>query len=201
MPYPPLLLASSSPYRRERLESLGIAFETASPNTDETRLDGEPAQDLVLRLAQEKAAALRHRYPSHLIIASDQVAVMEDGTVLAKPGTATRALEQLRGCRRARVRFLSGLCLSDGSTGREYATVEPYDVVFRDLSDTAIQRYLDAERPFDCAGSFKMEGLGIVLFDRLDGRDPNALIGLPLIALEDGLQSLGISLLDYQQIR
>lgn len=197
-PYPPLLLASSSPYRRERLESLGIAFETASPNIDETRRDDEPAQQLVLRLAQEKAVALRGPYPAHLIMAFDQVALMADGTVLTKPGSETRAFEQLRGCRGAQVRFLCGLCLYDSPTGRTFSTVEPFDVLFRNLSDADIRRYLAAEKPFDCAGSFKVEGLGIALFDRLDGRDPNALIGLPLIALEDGLQSLGLSLLDYR---
>lgn len=197
MPRAPLLLASSSAYRKSRLQSLGIAFETASPDVDESRLRGEAASDLVLRLAEKKAGALETQYPSHVIIGSDQVAVTADGTVLTKPGSESRAFEQLWRCRGDRVRFLTGLYLLDGPSGREYHTVESFDVVFRDLSETAIRTYLQAEKPFDCAGSFKMEGLGIVLFERLEGRDPNALVGLPLIALEDGLQTFGLSLLDY----
>lgn len=198
MPRAPLLLASSSAYRKRRLQSLGIAFESASPDVDETRFQGEAASDLVLRLAGGKAKALASRYPSHIIIGSDQVAVTTDGTVLTKPGSEPRAYEQLWRCRGNKVRFLTGLYLLDGYSGRDYCTVESFDVVFRDLPESAIRAYLQAEKPFDCAGSFKMEGLGIVLFERLEGRDPNALVGLPLIALEDGLQTFGLSLLDYR---
>lgn len=203
MPNPPLLLGSSSRYRRERLEALGIPFQTATPDIDETRREGESGHDLVQRLATEKARALQSRYPSHLIIGSDQVAVTIDGRLLTKPGTESRALEQLRHCRGGRVKFLTGLCLIMPNTRaserdtQEYITVEPFEVFFRNLSDATLRRYLRAEKPYDCAGSFKVEGLGITLFERLEGRDPNSLIGLPLIALEDGLQTLGLSLLDY----
>ena len=197
MSRPPLLLASSSPYRFRQLEGLGIPFETESPGVDETRKPGESPQDLVARLAREKAGALRDRYHSHLIVASDQVAVTDDGTLLTKPGTAERAFEQLQISSGSRVCFLTSLCLLDPARDRSFITVEPFVVAFRDLSDDVIRRYLDAEKPYNCAGSFKMEGLGIVLFERLDGRDPNALVGLPLIALEDGLRALDLSLLDY----
>ena len=199
MPHPPLLLASSSAYRRGRLQSLGICFESASPEVDETRHADEAPEDLVCRLARIKAQALRERYPNHLIIGSDQVGVTEAGAVLTKPGTEECAFEQLRSCRGASVRFLIGLCLIDGRSGEEHITLERFDVQFRNLPDAAIRRYVAAEKPLDCAGSFKMEGLGIALFERLSGRDPNALIGLPLIALEDGLQALGLSLLDYHK--
>lgn len=199
MNQPPLLLASSSAYRRQCLSSLGVPFESASPDVDETRLENESAEDLVRRLAENKARALRGCYPSHLIIGSDQVAVTGDGAILTKPGSEARAFEQLGQCRGARVRFLTGLCLLNGATGQAFVTVEPFGVLFRDLADEDLHRYLRAEQPFDCAGSFKMEGLGIVLFERLEGRDPNALIGLPLIALEDGLRSFGMSLLDYRE--
>lgn len=198
MPNTPILLASSSPYRQQRLKSLGFEFDSASPDVDETRLDGESAEALVRRLAEKKARALQDRFPAHLIIGSDQVAVTASGEILTKPGSEEQALLQLGSCCGARVQFLTGLCLIDGPSGRQHCLVEPFTVLFRDLSDADIQRYIRAEKPFDCAGSFKMEGLGIALFERLEGRDPNALIGLPLIALEDAMRTLGMSLLDYR---
>lgn len=197
MTQPKLLLASTSPYRRRCLDNLGIRFDIAAPNVDETARPDEKASDLVLRLAREKSRALADRFPDHLIIGSDQLAVAADGKVMAKPGSLANAFEQLSHCSGSRVSFLTGISLHLASSQWEYATVEQFDVCFRNLAPDHIRRYLETERPFDCAGSFKMEGLGIALFERLEGRDPNALIGLPLIALEDGLQARGLSLMDY----
>ncbi len=191
---PPILLASSSPYRRRLLEQLGIAFEWASPAVDETPLSGETPQALVTRLAQTKARALAANYPEHLIIGSDQVACL-DGRILGKPGNLTNAHRQLRACSGRRVEFLTGLCVLSGRNSSSDTVVEPFAVVFRDLNDAQIDRYLAREQPIDCAGSFKAEGLGIALLERLEGNDPNALIGLPLIRLVTLLQRAGIEVI------
>lgn len=187
----PLVLASTSPYRRALLERLGLEFMTASPNVDETRRPGEPPQVLVLRLAEAKARAVAETHSGALIIGSDQVACLDDA-VLGKPGGRTQAIAQLERASGRCVLFQTGLCLLDTRDGRAQTLVEPFRVHFRALTRARIERYLDREEPYDCAGSFKSEGLGIVLFERLEGDDPNALMGLPLIRLITLLEAAGI---------
>ncbi|MDM3278462.1 MULTISPECIES: Maf family protein [Citrobacter] len=179
---PQLILASTSPWRRALLEKLAIPFECAAPEVDETPLPGEAPRHLVLRLAQKKAQSLAHRYQSHLIIGSDQICVL-DGEITGKPLTEENARQQLLKARGNIVTFYTGLALYNSATGHLQTEVEPFDVHFRHLSETEIEDYVRKERPLHCAGSFKSEGLGIALFERLEGRDPNTLIGLPLIAL------------------
>lgn len=192
---PPLVLASSSPWRRELLSRLRLAFECASPDIDETPQPGETASSLVQRLARNKANALGARFPQHLIIGSDQVATL-DGTILGKPGNHDRACKQLALCSGRTVTFHTGLALHDSASGDTDVTEDVFRVHFRTLSDADIDRYLRLEQPYQCAGSFRMEGLGIILFDRLEGRDPNTLIGLPLIALTDLLKKRGVDVLE-----
>ena len=187
----PLVLASTSPFRRELLGRLGLAFATASPDIDETRHENEPPQALVQRLAEQKARAVAAEFPDALIIGSDQVACL-DGQVLGKPGSRARALEQLRQASGREVVFETGLCLYDVATDRAEVCCESYRVLFRDLAEREIAGYVDREQPFGCAGSFKSEGLGIALFARLDGADPTSLIGLPLIRLTQLLRAAGI---------
>jgi septum formation protein len=189
----PLVLASSSPYRRQLLERLGLPFTWVAPDIDEAPLAGETAENLTARLAATKAAALAQAWPSHLIIGSDQVLLL-DGEPVSKPGNHITACEQLRRCSGKTLRFSTALCLLNAGTGRQQVAVEPFDVTFRQLNDEQIDRYLRREQPYDCAGSFKMEGLGITLFTALSGEDPNSLIGLPLIRLCDMLAEEGVSL-------
>ena len=179
---PNLVLASTSPYRRMLLEKLGIPFECAAPEVDETPQPGESPRHLVTRLAKEKAQSLAARYPSHLIIGSDQVCVL-DGEITGKPHTEENACQQLLRARGTIVTFYTGLALYNSATGHLQTECEPFDVHFRHLSDKEIEGYVRKENPLQCAGSFKSEGLGITLFERLEGRDPNTLVGLPLIAL------------------
>ncbi|WP_133510091.1 Maf family protein [Candidatus Thiosymbion oneisti] len=195
MPYPPLILASSSPFRRALLERLGIPFTTAVPDVDETRRPDESPQELVVRLAEAKANAIAEDYPNALIIGSDQVAYL-DGTVIGKPGNRAQAIAQLTRASARQVAFYTGLCLLNTATGRTQLCCEPFRVHFRQLSRARIEAYIDRERPFNCAGSFRSEGLGIVLFERLEGEDPNALMGLPLIRLIAMLESEGIDPLE-----
>ncbi len=187
-----LLLASSSPYRRRLLERLGLPFTAASPEVDESPLEGESPESLARRLAQHKAQALAPSEPADLlIIGSDQVASL-DGHCLGKPGSYALALEQLRAASGRTVTFYTGLCLYDARTGQNETYCETFRAHFRPLTDTQIEHYLEKEEPYDCAGAFKMEGLGICLFERLEGDDPNALIGLPLIRLTELLQKAGV---------
>jgi len=179
---PNLILASTSPYRRVLLEKLGVTFECAAPNVDESPQPCESPRHLVVRLAQEKAKSLAARFPDHLIIGSDQVCVL-DGIITGKPHTEENARQQLLKARGSIVTFYTGLALYNSSTGHLQTECEPFDVHFRHLSEQEIDDYVRKERPLNCAGSFKSEGLGIALFERLDGRDPNALVGLPLITL------------------
>lgn len=188
---PPLVLASTSPYRRALLERLGLAFDTVRPAVDETRKPGEPPQVLVLRLAEAKARAVAESHPNALIIGSDQVACIDD-LVLGKPGDREGAIAQLEQASGRCVVFQTGLCMLDAASGQAQTLVEPFRVHFRMLTRAQIEGYVDREQPFDCAGSFKSEGLGIALFARLDGEDPNALIGLPLIRLISLLENSGI---------
>jgi len=193
MAHPPLVLASTSPFRRTLLERLGIPFTTAKPCIDETRQPRETPQKMVLRLSEAKARAVAAAHPGSLIIGSDQVACIDE-TVLGKPGNRALAVEQLTRSSGRVVVFYTGLCLLNAATGCAQICCEPFRVHFRCLSPAQIAGYVDRERPFDCAGSFKSEGLGIALFERLEGDDPNALIGLPLIRLIGMLESEGIDL-------
>lgn len=194
---PPILLASSSIYRRKLLSQLGLPFEWASPDIDENPLLNErgevdeSADALVVRLSLLKAKALATEYPNHLIIGSDQVAALGDN-IIGKPHTYERAFAQLRNASGNSVIFTTGLCLLNASTGRSQVQVEEFRVKFRELSDDQIHHYLTYEQPYDCVGSFKCEGLGIALFSKLSGDDPNSLIGLPLIRLVDMLKTEGI---------
>ncbi len=192
---PALVLASSSPYRRELLSRLRLTFESASPEIDEAPQPGETPSSLAYRLAREKARSLAGQFPNHLIIGSDQVAASPDGTTLGKPLNLERARRQLSACRGRTVTFYTGLSLYHSGEDREETLVESFQVRFRPLTDEAINSYLEAEKPFDCAGSFRVEGLGIALFEELRGRDPNTLVGLPLIALVDALASFGVNVL------
>jgi len=187
-----LVLASTSPYRKVLLERLGLVFETLSPEVDETRLDGETPEQLVCRLAEAKARAGAGRFPDALIIGSDQVAVCGDA-ILGKPGDHARAAAQLARLSGRRVKFLTGLCLYDARSDLARVEMVPFEVVFRELEAAQIERYLQREQPYNCAGSFKSEGLGISLFEALHGDDPNALIGLPLIRLVSWLNEAGIA--------
>lgn len=179
---PELILASTSPYRKQLLEKLGLPFECAAPEVDELPLPGETPRSLVLRLAQAKAQALSARFPNHLIIGSDQVCLL-DGEITGKPHTEENARLQLKKASGNVVTFYTGLALYNSANGQLQTECEPFDVHFRHLSEQEINAYIRKENPLNCAGSFKSEGLGIALFDRLEGRDPNTLIGLPLIAL------------------
>lgn len=184
---PNIVLASTSPFRRQLLEKLGLPFICAAPEVDELPLPGESPRQLVLRLAQAKAQALAYRYPEHLIIGSDQVCVL-GGKITGKPHTAENAHRQLREASGHIVTFYTGLALYNSASGQLQTECEPFDVHFRRLTDDEIIRYVEKEQPLNCAGSFKSEGLGIALFERLDGRDPNTLVGLPLIALSKMLR-------------
>ncbi|MBY6188594.1 Maf-like protein [Marinobacter hydrocarbonoclasticus] len=192
-----LVLGSTSPFRRELLQKLGLPFVCDKPEVDETALEGESAQALVARLAEAKAKAVAERHPDALVIGSDQVAVVA-GTILGKPHTHDKAVAQLTAASGEVVTFYTGLCLYNSETGQAQTLVEPFEVAFRNLSAAQIEGYLNAEQPYNCAGSFKSEGLGIMLFDRLTGRDPNALIGLPLISLGELLANEGVDVLTLQ---
>lgn len=186
-----LLLASSSLYRQALLRKLGLDFSSCAPDIDESPVRGESPANLVKRLAEAKAEKLAAIYPDHLIIGSDQVASFQD-QILGKPGNFENALAQLQLCRGESIEFLTGLCLYNPETGQRQTSVETYKVRFRKLSDQQIRNYLLRETPYDCAGSFKSEGLGISLFDALEGEDPNTLVGLPLIALIRMLNKEGV---------
>ncbi len=188
-----LVLASTSPFRRALLEKLRISFETLSPDVDEAPREGESPRALVARLSEAKACAGAKAYPDALIIGSDQVAVASE-EVLGKPGNHEKACQQLAQLSGQRVEFLTGLCLFDTASGKTRTDVVPYAVTFRKLSAQQIERYLQAEQPYNCAGSFKSEALGISLFESMHGEDPNALIGLPLIRLVTWLNEAGIDI-------
>lgn len=188
-----LVLASGSPYRRQLLDKLALPYQTCAPDIDESRRQNESPTDYVTRLAYEKAHAVAQRYTNARIIGSDQAAVLDD-VILGKPGNHERAREQLTAASGRSVLFLTGLCLHNAETGADYVDAVPFRVHFRRLDADAIERYLHQEAPYDCAGSFKSEGFGITLFERLDGEDPNALVGLPLIRLAAMLRADGIPL-------
>ena len=191
---PRLVLASTSPYRKALLERLQLAFETASPEVDETRLADESAEALGARMAEAKARAVAQGMDDALVIGSDQVAVL-DGDILGKPGGHEQAVAQLMRASGKAVRFLTGLCLVNAATGKAQLEVVPFEVEFRTLTAEQVEHYLRREQPYNCAGSFKSEGLGIALFERLHGDDPNTLIGLPLIRLTRMLEREGLAVL------
>lgn len=189
-----LILASSSPYRKELLARLRLPFETISPEIDEAPLPEEAPQDTALRLAQVKAHKIAETHPQALVIGCDQVATL-DGVQLGKPGNHENAIKQLQMMRGRTVIFHSALCLYNAQTQNMQAEVVPYEVAFRELTDAQIERYLRAEEPYNCAGSAKSEGLGISLISSMQGSDPNALIGLPLIQLVTMLQNENVSVI------
>ncbi|MDX1443190.1 MAG: nucleoside triphosphate pyrophosphatase [Gammaproteobacteria bacterium] len=190
---PTIILASTSPYRRELLERIGIEFAQEAPETDETRVEGESAAEMVMRLAKAKAAAVAARHDSGLVIGSDQCAV-RDHEVLGKPHTEENALQQLRAASGKRVRFLTAVCVIDAASGTTREHMDETVVSFRELDDASLKRYIAAEQPLDCAGSFKSEALGITLFERIENEDPSALMGLPLIATARLLREFGLQL-------
>lgn len=188
-----IVLGSSSPYRKELLSKLIPEFSTYSPEIDETPLPEESPVELVSRLALKKAEAVASEFPQSLIISSDQVSVL-NGEINGKPGNFERAFQQLKSSSGNEVTFLTGLCVYDAKDHTYQLTVEPFSVHFRELQDDEIERYLLKETPYNCAGSFKSEGLGIALFDKLTGNDPNSLIGLPLIKLAGILREKGVQI-------
>lgn len=189
-----LVLASTSPYRRELLDRLKIPFTVFAPEVDETPLPGESPEQTATRLAEAKACVGAARFPDSLIIGSDQVATL-DGQQLGKPHTHENATKQLRMMRGKSVVFNTALCLYNSRSGNVQNRLVPFTVTFRNLSDAQIEHYLLKEQPYNCAGSAKSEGLGIALIARMEGEDPNALIGLPLIALIDMLHNEGFAVI------
>ena len=189
-----LILASTSPFRRELLARLGLPFAVRAPEVDETRQPGEEAPALVARLAEWKAQAIARQEPAALVIGSDQAAVLA-GEIVGKPGDHERAVAQLRRASGRTVTFYTGLCLLDSASNQRQVTVEVFQVAFRQLTAEMIEGYLRREQPYQCAGSFKSEGLGIALFERLEGDDPTSLIGLPLIRLTRMLEAAGVAVL------
>lgn len=188
-----LILASTSAYRRQLLTRLGLDFQVMAPRVDEARGSAETARQAATRLAQAKAQAVACRHPEALVIGSDQLAEV-DGEVLGKPGSALKAVAQLARLAGHTVTFQTGLCLIAGAGARTQLDCVSYQVTIRPLTKAAIERYVARERPWDCAGSFKSEGLGIALFSRQQGDDPTALIGLPLIRLIDMLALEGVQI-------
>lgn len=191
---PPLYLASTSVYRQQLLSKLTAAFTAVKPDVDETPLPAETASQLVYRLALAKANSIAGNLQSGLVIGSDQVAVFAN-EIIGKPHTSENAVKQLTRFSGQTVTFLTGLALVNADTGQAQVVVEPFDVTFRHLSAAEIAAYIAKEQPLDCAGSFKSEGLGITLFSRLNGNDPNSLIGLPLIRLNTLLLNEGVNVL------
>lgn len=193
-----LVLGSTSVYRRELLSRLRIPFSVAAPDVDETPLPGERPVDLARRLALAKAQAVARKFPDCVVIGSDQVADL-DGEPLGKPGNHARALAQLQHMRGKTVIFHTAVAVVCLENGFEQEALAPVKVRFRDLSDGEIEAYLRAEEPYDCAGSAKSEGLGIVLLESIDSDDPTALVGLPLIRTSAMLRAAGVALLNTQR--
>jgi septum formation protein len=191
-----LVLASTSPYRLQLMRQLGLAFQVAAPLFTET-IDQRVAPELLVKhLAYHKAASLRERYPQALIIGADQVFVDSRGRILGKPGDLERAVEQLRDMSGRSHVFYTGVSVVDAATGKSLTDYTTFSVTLRPLSDEEIYAYLHRDDPLDCAGSFKIEGLGIALMAGMEGEDYTALIGLPLIKLTDILTSFGVRVLE-----
>lgn len=188
-----LVLASTSPYRKAILDKLGIHFDVANPQCDEAPLSDETPQDLVTRLALDKAKSCQLNKPS-LVIGSDQVCVI-DGKIIGKPHTQQNAIAQLSAASGKIITFYTGLALYNNQTQQHQVELDTFNVHFRNLSQQKIKNYVAKEKPLNCAGSFMSEGLGIALFEKLEGDDPNSLIGLPLIKLITMLEQQGVSVL------
>ena len=194
----PLILASSSQYRRQQLANIGINVDCIAPNIDETPFASESPETLAIRLANGKAAAIAEQHPNAIVIGSDQVACLNVNgkqQLLGKPGGYENAKQQLSQCSGHAVELYTAVAVHHGATQKAVADVELTQVRFLSLTEHQIRQYLLAETPYDCAGSFKSEGLGVLLFDRIVSRDPNALIGLPLMLLRDLLRQYDIDLL------
>jgi len=189
-----LVLASTSPYRRELLGRLGLSFDVSPPDCDETPLPGETAAETASRLARLKAVSLAGRFPDALIIGSDQVALL-DGVQLGKPGNFERAFAQLQAMRGRTIVFHTALALHNAAAGTTREAISPWHVTMRQYTDDEITRYLERETPYDCAGSAKTEGLGVAMIEHMEGSDPAAIIGLPMIELCHMLRAEGVSLL------
>lgn len=189
-----IVLGSSSPYRRELLSRLKVPFEVDVPEVDETPMHAEAPREIAWRLAVEKARAVAARHPDAAVIGSDQVADL-DGAAIGKPGTHARAVEQLRRMRGRVVVFQTAVAVVCLETGFEQVDLAPVRVTFRDLGDAEIEAYLLAEKPYDCAGSARSEGLGIALLEKIESDDPSALVGLPLIRTCRMLRAAGVRLL------
>ena len=190
---PPILLASSSRYRQQLLSKLGLTFKSISPDIDESRHAHETVQNMVARLSLAKAQTVAQQYPDAIVIASDQSASLNDQE-LGKAGDYQTAFEQLKAQSAQSIDFYTGLVVYNPANQEFLNAMDHTQVYFRQLNDTTIHNYLIAEQPYDCAGSFKSEGLGICLFKSIHSQDPNALIGLPLIQLVNLLEQMGISL-------
>ncbi|REF27813.1 MAF protein [Xenorhabdus cabanillasii] len=193
----PIVLSSTSIYRRLLLEKIGLPFTCAAPYVNESLQENETPEQLVMRLSQAKATTLQKHYSSHLIIGSDQVCVL-NGKITGKPHNFENALSQLKKASGQRVTFYTGITLFNSKTGNTDTRCELFHVHFRTLTEAEIINYLKKEQPFNCAGSFKSEGLGITLFEKLDGKDPNTLIGLPLITLTEMFIRQGVNPLTAQ---
>jgi MAF protein len=193
-----LVLASTSPFRKELLQRLKVEFTCIPSEIDETPVKGESIEDMVIRLSELKARAVAERFSNDpegaIIIGSDQSAAL-NGSPLTKPGNFDNAFKQLKDASGQRIEFKTGLCVLNTITEKTHLACESYTVVFKDLSESTIERYLKKEKPYNCAGSFKSEGLGVVLFEKFEGDDPSSLIGLPLIKLTEFLEQEGFELL------
>lgn len=196
----PLILASTSAYRQALLEKLGLPFIAVSPGVDETRRKNEEPRALATRLAKEKSLAVARRIPRGLVIGSDQVAVL-NGVVLAKPGARESAITQLIAASGQTIHFYTAVCVTQAETGHVVTDLDECRVTVRPLSRRQIERYVELENPLDCAGSFKSEGLGIALLEKIEGEDPNALVGLPLIRLIRILEAFGLDCLNAQLMK
>ena len=191
-----IILASTSPYRRQLLMRLGLEFSVQAPGIIEVACSGEPPHALAQRLADEKANAVALKHPDALVIGSDQLACLGE-SVLGKPGTQANAERQLLACSGREVVFLTALSVCCHASGQTARVLDETRVQFRELSARQIRRYVELEQPLDCAGSFKVEGLGISLFTGIYSSDPSALIGLPLIKLCTALSQFGIEPLEH----
>lgn len=189
-----LILASSSPFRKAILDKLCVDFDIVSPEIDETALKNESPQALVERLSIAKAKAIADKVDNALVIGADQVAVI-NGEIVGKPHSHNKAVKQLQNASGKTVTFYTGLCLYNAITRQYQSEVVPFNVVFRSLTEHQIEHYLRKEQPYNCTGSFKSESLGIILFEKLDGEDPNTLMGLPLMRLVRMLEKVNFTIL------
>lgn len=188
---PPLILASSSPYRRQLLERLGLPYQAIAADIDESRLPLESPDTLALRLASQKASKIAADHPQAIVIGSDQVCIHGNDT-LGKPASVENACQQLLRFSGQRIEFVTSLAVINGPTGTQHTALERYAVIFRELTEREVEHYINKERPLDSAGAFYMEGLGISLFERMEGDDPTTLMGLPLIRLCALLRTAGV---------